>query len=169
MNGANGHGVQVAQGGRQRPRAVVPEVASQRCLVCDVGELRFAVPMTHLDGVEPYERATPLPRLPPWVAGVANVRGAIVGVVDLARFFGLGETRVGQGRLLVCNAGPRRVALAVASARSLVDYPESSLVQPPNVSGRVARYVAGLVSIGDTAALWLNVERLLADRELISG
>jgi purine-binding chemotaxis protein CheW len=156
---------------RQATKALAPvsEVALQRCLLCELGEMRFAVPLARLHGVEPYARVTPLPRLPGWVIGVTNVRGAVVGVVDLARFLNLGETRLGHGRLLLCSAGPYQIALAVTTAQSLVDCPQSALRQPPNVNGRLARYVAGLVSDDDTPVLLLDVERLLASGELISG
>lgn len=143
--------------------------ASRRCLQCEIGDGRFAVPIEYLRGVEPYAAVTPLPQLPAWVVGVTNVRGTVVGVVDLARFLALGETIPGHGRLLICGAAGRQVALAVGAARSVLDYPPSALLEAAGVSGRVGRYVAALVPTDETAVPLLDLGRLLADDELVRG
>ena len=39
----------------------------------------------------------PVPHTQPWFAGVANLRGGLHGVVDLARFLGLPESVAGEG------------------------------------------------------------------------
>ncbi len=51
----------------------------------------------------------PVPYTQPWFAGVANLRGGLHGVVDLARFLGLPEAAVGdtgreQSRLIALGA-----------------------------------------------------------------
>src|SRR3954470_19358199 len=125
--------------------------AARRCLLCEVAELRFALPIEYLRSVEPNVLVTPLPQVPDWVLGVTNVRGAVVGVVDLARFLSLGATPAGRGRLLICGAGERQVALAVTAARSVLDYQPAALQEAPSMDGRVGRYVAGLVPTDTTA------------------
>jgi purine-binding chemotaxis protein CheW len=143
--------------------------AERRCLLCEVAERRFALPIEYLRSVEPNVLVTPLPQMPDWVLGVTNVRGSVVGVVDLARFLSLGVTPAGRGRLLICGAGERQVALAVTAARSVLDYQPTTLQEAPSLEGRVARYVAGLVPADATAVPLLDVGRLLADEELLRG
>jgi purine-binding chemotaxis protein CheW len=149
-----------------------PTPARARCLLCTVGRTRLALPMTNLRGVEPYEVVTPLPHLPSWVRGVTNVRGTVVGVVDLATFLGLGEAAGPAGRLLVCGAGARLVALAVTDAREVLDYAPEALLpvaSPGAAGGRGERYLAALVPTGETAIPLLDLERLLTDDELVAG
>lgn len=149
--------------------AVPQAAAPDRALLCEVGTMRFAVPITYLRGVEPYESVAPLPRVPAWVVGVTNVRGTVVGVVDLGRFLGAAETAPGRGRLMICGAGPRLVALAVHATPTVLDYSPTTLMDAVGVSGRVGRYVAGLVPTDGTAVPLLDVGRLLADDELVRG
>ena len=92
--------------------------------------------MAQLRGVEPYEAVTPVPHVPAWVLGVTNVRGTVVGVVDLAGFLGLGEGPLAGGRLLVCGAGARLVAFAVAAARDVLDYAPDTLIRSPRARPR---------------------------------
>ncbi|TAL91199.1 MAG: chemotaxis protein CheW, partial [Rhodanobacter sp.] len=58
---------------------------------------------------------TPVPRTQAWLLGVANVRGNLVPVVDLARFlFGERTQQSDRSRLLVVRQGSGNVALLVA-------------------------------------------------------
>src|SRR5581483_1354327 len=138
-----------------------PAPARERCLLCTAGQVRLALPMPYLRGVEPYETVTPLPHVPAWVRGVTNVRGTVVGVVDLAAFLGLGDTPTTAGRLLVCGAGQRLVALAVSDAREVLDYAPTALLPvagPLAATGRRGeRYVAALVPTDDSAVPLLDL------------
>ena len=147
-----------------------------RALLCTVGDATLAVPIASLRGVEPFAAVSRLPHLPPWVVGVTNVRGTVVGVVDLARFLGLGETPRNQGRLLICAAesraplpAPLLVALAVHDAHEVMDYPPTAVVDAAAGAGRAGRYLAGLIQTEGLAVPLLDVGRLLTEDELIKG
>jgi purine-binding chemotaxis protein CheW len=148
--------------------------ARDRCLLCTVGRTRLALPMAQLRGVEPYEVVTPVPHVPAWVLGVTNVRGTVVGVVDLAGFLGLGEGPLAGGRLLVCGAGTRLVAFAVAAARDVLDYAPDTLIPvagrgPATAGGRGERFVTALVPSEGSVVPLLDLQRLLGDDELVTG
>jgi purine-binding chemotaxis protein CheW len=71
-----------------------------------LGALILAVPMAASLEIGRFQGATPLPNLPPWVLGVANIRGEIVSVVDLKAFLGLSPVPAdpagpGGGRMLI--------------------------------------------------------------------
>ena len=48
---------------------------------------RYAMELDHVREVFPLKEITPLPGTPPFVLGIINVRGQIVSVVDLKKFF----------------------------------------------------------------------------------
>ena len=146
----------------------VGRTSFSRCLVCEAGSAEFAIPIEYLRGVEAGAEVTPLPQLPEWVAGLTTVRGAVLGVVDLARFLGLGKLPGRIERLVICAAGGRQVALAVAAARTIVDYAPAAL-QEVGGSDVVGRYVSGLITGGEQTVPVLDVERLLADDQLLRG
>jgi purine-binding chemotaxis protein CheW len=52
---------------------------------------KYAVESSFVREVYPIRELTPIPGAPPFVLGVTNVRGQIVSVVDLKKFFGLPE------------------------------------------------------------------------------
>lgn len=75
---------------------------------------RYAIPMAAVREVLRSLPLAPVPGTPPWVAGVANVRGDIVTVVDLAAFLGQDAAADPHALVLLTTAGDEHVlALAV--------------------------------------------------------
>jgi twitching motility protein PilI len=63
-------------------------------------------PLQQAGEIFPYTTLLPVPHAQPWFAGVANLRGGLHGVVDLATFLGLGATAQAQrdqARLIAIN------------------------------------------------------------------
>src|SRR6202165_5083726 len=61
-------------------------------LVFALGSELYALPATQVHEVRPLGWLTPLPGTPPFLAGLINVRGRIVPVVDLRPLLGLPST-----------------------------------------------------------------------------
>lgn len=57
-------------------------------LAVRVGALRLLVPLSHAAEIFPWTDVQPLPHAQPWFLGVANLRGNLVGAVDLAAYLG---------------------------------------------------------------------------------
>ena len=54
-----------------------------------LGREVYAIQVQHILEIRPAVRITRVPRVPEWVTGVVNLRGCILSVLDLRRFFGL--------------------------------------------------------------------------------
>lgn len=52
------------------------------------GDVRYLFPLSQADEIFPSARIQSVPYVQDWFAGVANLRGGLYGVVDLARFIG---------------------------------------------------------------------------------
>jgi purine-binding chemotaxis protein CheW len=66
-----------------------------------VGDKVLAVPINDVREILQVTRLTPLPRTPPLVRGVMNVRGSVVPVFDLAARLGRPPTEVGRRSCIV--------------------------------------------------------------------
>jgi twitching motility protein PilI len=53
-----------------------------------LGEMRLVTPLDHVLEVLPPPPWTAVPGVKPWLKGVANVRGNLITIIDLAEFFG---------------------------------------------------------------------------------
>lgn len=70
-------------------------------VVVRLGGGRFALPMEAVAEVGRTPNVTRVPGTPSWVAGVANWRGRILGVLDLRELLGLPREGGGEDRLVV--------------------------------------------------------------------
>ena len=80
--------------------------AAARELGVLVGARHCLLDLTQVGEIVLFQSATPVPLTRSWYRGLANVRGNLVGVVDLAVFLGDGNTPTGpEARLLTFAAG----------------------------------------------------------------
>ncbi len=79
-------------------------------LAVEAGNARYLFPLTQSGEIFPWTQAQPVPYTQAWFLGVANLRGGLYGVVDLASFVGgrapaaRAESTRDQSRLVALNA-----------------------------------------------------------------
>lgn len=94
----------------QRLQAARNEGMSVHWLAVETGGGRYLFPLTQAGEIFPWTVVQPAPYTKPWFLGVANLRGGLCGVVDLAHFLaldGLGvrtESNHAESNLLTFNS-----------------------------------------------------------------
>jgi twitching motility protein PilI len=73
----------------ERMHAARTEPRSMSWLAVEAGGAGFLVPLGEAGEIFSLTDVVPLPHTQPWFCGVANLRGGLHGVVDLASFVGL--------------------------------------------------------------------------------
>ncbi|MDQ1708678.1 MAG: hypothetical protein QOG49_63, partial [Frankiaceae bacterium] len=102
-------------------------------VVIRIGASRFALSMDAVAQVGKLPGFTRVPGTPPWVAGVANWRGRVLGVVDLRPLLGLpgdGEVRAKDARLVILASGPVQVGVLADRVDGVIDI-EGDALEPP--------------------------------------
>ncbi len=167
----------VAQAELQRTAARRDEGAGQLYLTCVLAGARYLVPASAVREVEEVGAITPMPATPSWLRGVMNLRGTIVGVVDLAHFLGLAADQSLATEALVCaprGAGREGdddllIALAVEAVSNIRTLAATDILPLPEQpqSGAIAAYLIGLyrapagVNRGEELLGVLDLEALL--------
>ncbi|HVF85617.1 MAG TPA: chemotaxis protein CheW [Abditibacteriaceae bacterium] len=131
----------------------------------------YALETLHVREVHSLRELTPLPCTPPFVLGVINVRGHIVAVLDLKKFFDLPHSALSDGSKIILigdeDAQFGLIANAVTGVRRL----ELSALQPPlpTLTGIRADYLRGItserVAVLDAAAI-LSDSRIVVNEEV---
>ena len=131
----------------------------------DVGELRLAVPLTHVREVHRAVAITPLPGAPPVIEGVIDVRGDVVPVVDLGERLGVARApvRVSQAILLIWT-GERLVALRVDRVHWIEQLDGDDVTATERLS-RATLELAGVARSRDGLVLLQDPEALLRQAE----
>ncbi|MGC8838483.1 MAG: chemotaxis protein CheW [Anaerolineae bacterium] len=127
----------------------------------------MAVPVAQVEYVERLETLTPVPGAPPFLRGVASLRGQVVPIVDLAERLGLGHRPLGpRARVLVVREEEQVVGMAVDDVQRVVYVQEDAVQPPPPVVARVsARFLAGVARLQDDVVLVLNLQQVLTPEE----
>ena len=141
--------------------------ASAKIVVFRLGDDLFAAGVQSVERVLRYQRARPLPDVPPWVDGVIDYRSNIIPQLDLRRRFELREAPAGATtRVLVLSTGGGWVAVVVDAVLEVAAYDESQLAAPPALfRGLAGEYLRGLVRHGERLIVLLDVDRLLSATE----
>jgi purine-binding chemotaxis protein CheW len=117
----------------------------------EIGGEHYAVPVDDVLEVAPLGELTPVPGAPPAVAGVLNLRGEVLAVVDLAVLVGV-EPAGPHQRIVVAQGSSCRAGLAVESVVGVGDVAEAMApARSPSLAG--AALVDGeLVGVVDVEA-----------------
>lgn len=85
-----------------------------RHVIFRVEKERYALPLSAVrEVVVPPEVWSRVPRAPPQVRGVINLRGRVVTVVELARLIGLAEPVTAAQKIVLLDRGRRDLGLLV--------------------------------------------------------
>ncbi len=135
-----------------------------------VGTASYAVPAAQVLHLETFENATCVPGAPAYVAGLVQVRGRVVPVVDLRVRFGLPPIeRTIDHRVLVVQVGSRIAGLLVDSAREVLRIEPGSFEKPPEMIERQsAGFVTAVATVTKRLFLLVDVPRLIGE-ELAHG
>lgn len=68
------------------------EIAAGRELGVQLGGARCLLDLTQVGEIVPFQPVTPVPLARDWYLGLANIRGSLTGVIDLARYRGEAPT-----------------------------------------------------------------------------
>ena len=163
-------------------------------VVIQLGREVYGLDTQYVFDIRPAGQITLVPRVPDWVAGVVNLRGRILSVLDLRRFFGLSQAETrglpategdenkgpeSTGRMLylvVVETPDMEIALLVDDVLAVESLPASQVQEAADtIWGIRPEYVHGVTEHrgGDTPTngngllVVLNLPALLADERLI--
>lgn len=127
---------------------------------------RYALETSWVREVYPLKELTPLPCTPAFILGIINVRGQILAVIDLKRFFNLPNKSLSDlNKVIILRHRGLEVGLladAVAGVRAiLITEMQASL---PTLEGLSPDYLKGITP---EALIILDAEKILTDPRLI--
>jgi purine-binding chemotaxis protein CheW len=112
-------------------------------VLCKIAEAEYVLPASDVLQMESYVGATRVPGAGAQVAGLVQIRGRVVPVLDLRVVFGLPSIPPTlDSRVVVMKRDERTIGLLVDSAREVVKIPATDFQPPPPV---VAQQTDGLV------------------------
>lgn len=130
-------------------------------VVFEVAARRFGLPLDRVEQAVRIVEITPLPQAPAVVAGVVNVRGSVVPVIDMRSRFRLPQRdSLLSDQLLLVDSSRRRLALWVDAVEGVAAYDERDFTGADAVVPGM-EHLQGIARLADGLVLIQDLERLL--------
>lgn len=156
---------------RARALARLPEdeadgEASLELLEFRLAQECYAVETRHVREVHPLKNLTPLPSVPPFISGIVNVRGRILPVLDLKKFFGLPDSGLTDlHRIILISGHGLELGLLADISVGVINIPAKTLkAGPSTLTGIGTEYVEGVT---DRRLIVLAMDRILMDPRIL--
>ncbi len=138
---------------------------ARRLMTFYVGRHWCGVDVEAVQEVVTFAGLTPVPLAPAEVAGLANLRGHIMTVLDLRRLLELGEAGAGSPGYGIVLGGGQAVALLADRPGEVAAVADEDFEPPPEtLQGSVREKILGAFKLPEGLLLVLNLERLLRVR-----
>jgi len=158
---------------KERAKALArkPEIEEEAQEYLDVVEFslayeRYGIESSYVREVYPLTEITPLPGAPGFVLGIVNVRGQILSVIDLKKFFDLPEKGLTDLNKIIILRNDRMEFGVLADAILGIQLVPLKEIQPslPTLTDIRADYLRGVTR---ERLIVLDVVKILSDRKII--
>ena len=139
-----------------------------RYLLFYVGTEVYGAPLLDVKEVIEYQEQKPVPNMVSHFTGVINLRGAIVGVIDLRKKFGVPTEITRMTTMLICETKQGMLAAIIDRVES-VNVISSEMIDanPPVVTRVKSDYLAGIARLTDRLVTLVNLKNFISDENLV--
>ncbi|HEY9677461.1 MAG TPA: chemotaxis protein CheW [Drouetiella sp.] len=126
----------------------------------------YAVETKDVKEVLYLKSVTKLPSAPKFIVGVISLRGQIIGVIDIRKFFELPQAQLDVfNKVIIVEKGDTILGFTADEVTNVREIEQRSIHPSlPSVAGKRAKFLRGITT--DRVTI-LDVERMLRDDDLI--
>jgi purine-binding chemotaxis protein CheW len=124
-----------------------------------LGATEFCVPVEQVLQVMRRENVLGIPKAPPFVRGVINLRGEVAPVIDLHERLGIPDTGARRKRILVVGMGTRSYGLVVDEVREIV---EASAQELEEEAAARSEFTRGFIRHGEEVLHVLDLSQIVS-------
>jgi len=140
-------------------------------IVFRLGDEEYGLQIGQIKEVVPTPHITRLPQTPPYVKGVANIRGNIIAVVDLEEKFDLKQDANDDANnyTLVVESDEVKMGILVRELPNTLNVKQSQIEDSSNIiqdEGADQSYIKGIVKLEDRLIIMLDVFKTMSESEL---
>jgi purine-binding chemotaxis protein CheW len=136
-------------------------------VLCKIGDAEYVLPGDDVLQMESYAGSTKVPGAAEQVAGLVQIRGRVVPVLNMRVVFGLPPiTPTLDSRVVVMKRGERTVGLLVDSAREVLKIPRDDFQPPPPVVvQQTDGLVKGVAQVGNRLLMLIDFTKVIGEEQ----
>jgi len=128
----------------------------------------YAISILRIKEIIQYGALTEVPRMPDFIRGVINLRGAVVPVIDLSARFGKPPTQVGRRNCIIIievamGQETQNVGVMVDAVNAVLEIPDSEIEPAPTFGTNIRTdFINGMGKINGKFVIILNIQQVLS-------
>lgn len=145
----------------------VETVSMEKYLTFFIDGQLFAIPSSEVVEIIRMQPITFVPKIPPFIIGVINLRGKIVPLVDVRLKFNKEKREYDDHTsIIVAEVNDLSVGLIVDSVNDVTNIAKNQISDTPRLSKDTTNsFVKGIATLNENAVMILDIERILADED----
>ena len=143
--------------------------AGNEFLVFTLGNEEYGIEILKVQEIRGYDRVTRIANTPDFIAGVTNLRGVIVPIVDLRVKFTLGSAEFDQNTVVIVLSldSGRVVGIVVDGVSDVLALNAAQIKPAPEYTVTLStQYLLGLGSLDERMLILVDIEKLLNSDEM---
>jgi purine-binding chemotaxis protein CheW len=128
----------------------------------------YAISILRIKEIIQYGQLTAVPRMPDFIRGVINLRGAVVPVIDLSARFGKPPTAVGRRNCIIIieveiGEEAHNVGVMVDAVNAVLEIPAHEIEPAPTFGTQIRTdFIAGMGKVNGKFVIILNIQHVLS-------
>jgi purine-binding chemotaxis protein CheW len=145
---------------------------SMQYLTFMLGKEVFALNILSVKEIIEYGQLTEVPKMPGFIRGVINLRGAVVPVIDLSARFDKGQAVISRKTCVVIvevalEEGLHTVGVMVDAVNAVLDIEASQIEPPPSFGTHIRNdFIQGMGKVDERFIIILDANKVLSLDEI---
>lgn len=129
----------------------------------------YGVDILRVQEIKGWEGATPIPNMPDFILGIINLRGTVVPVIDLRKYFKMKQASYDQTTVVIVvkindeeHQNERTMGIVVDAVSEVHNIGKTDLKQAPDLGSVMDMdTIKGLATIEDQMIIMLDIDHLM--------
>jgi purine-binding chemotaxis protein CheW len=146
----------------------VDDTIKNQYLTFAVEDEDYGVEIANVKEIVPMSAITKVPEMPDFIEGIINLRGELIGVLDVRKRFGIPPKEYDEETCILVIIGDKiqeglgKLGLIVDAVRETAIIPENKKAPPPSARLRnINQFIRNIGTVGDEIKLLLDLEKFL--------
>ena len=140
---------------------------SEQYIIFTLGEEEYALPIQIVDEIVKVETLIPVPRSKKYFAGIMDIRGKVVNMIDLAVKLGIKNEGAHPERAIIINTFQKPTGILVDRVSHVVHLPPTAIdPPPPSVKGISSRYIVGVGKKDNRFIILIDIGKIMSAEDL---
>ena len=123
----------------------------------------YGVEVANVKEIIPMQNITKIPKMPAFIEGITNLRGDLIGVLDVRKRFGKAPKEHDEHTcIVVIEFNNYTLGLIVDGVKAAQTIPSEDVSPPPNAKlNSYNQFIRNIGKVGNSVKLLLDLERFL--------